>query len=116
MQQCVPSVDKRWVGCTATDAEDFEAVTELSKIVLNQNASPEQIFVAVFGIRKRLSKEREPPIDMVLRAGEVVQRMVQIMIHIEDPEFEAHLMREEGQPSSLAHKTRFECAWALTNV
>ncbi len=80
------------------------------------------MFVAVFGIRKRLSKEKEPPIDLVLRAGDVVEKMVHIMIHIEDPDFEGHLMLPSDGSSaatartSLAHKTRFECAWALTNV
>ena len=65
--------------------------------------------MAVFGVRKRLSKEKDPPIDKVLAEG-LVERLVHVMIYIEDKDFEKHLFNADTS-ASLAHKTRFECAW-----
>ena len=72
------------------------SLTEIIE-VFNTTKDPEQLFPAVQAIRKMLSRERNPPIDDVIKAN---------LVH----ELVAYLACDE-YPS-----LQFEAAWALTNI
>jgi importin subunit alpha-2 len=65
--------------------------------LINTTKSPEQLFPAVQSVRKMLSRERNPPIDDVIRA-QLVHELVGYLSCAESP------------------MLQFEAAWALTNI
>ena len=77
-----------------TPTPTFNPVEILSKL---QSHDRETQFSAVQGIRRILSKERQPPIEMVINAGIV-------------PHLMKYLQLSQDQ------KIQFEAAWALTNI
>jgi hypothetical protein len=91
------------VGSTNATPQPAMSFNEIVDIVLrNKNAdgtttTNEQLFFAVQSIRKMLSRERNPPIDDVIRANLV-------------PSLVVYLSREDHS------MLQFEAAWALTNI
>ena len=77
-----------------TPSPAFNPVEILSKL---QSQDRDIQFSAVQGIRRILSKERQPPIEMVINAGIV-------------PHLMKYLQLSQDQ------KIQFEAAWALTNI
>ena len=72
----------------------FSPADILSKL---QNPDREVQFAAVQTVRRILSKERQPPIEMVINAG-IVPHLMKYLQYSQD------------------HKIQFEAAWALTNI
>ena len=74
-----------------------EADADLSRFIsLSRSSDPNEVLVGVRSIRKILSRESKPPIDIVIASG-IVHRFVELL----------------GVP----HKDiQFEAAWALTNI
>ena len=85
-------LDSEQDSLTPTPA--FNPVEILSKL---QSQDRDIQFSAVQGIRRILSKERQPPIEMVINAGIV-------------PHLMKYLQLSQDQ------KIQFEAAWALTNI
>ena len=65
--------------------------------IINSTKDSDQLFSAVQSIRKMLSRERNPPIDDVIKAN-LVQSLVKYLGNSEHPTLQ------------------FEAAWALTNI
>lgn len=71
---------------------------DITKILLNTiNPTEEQIHQAVQSVRRLLSRERNPPIDNVIKAG-LVQKLVQLLQYDSNMEIQ------------------FEASWAVTNI
>jgi len=100
-----PLNDKTNLGAsTSTAAQTQNAQTtpnltldEIIQIILSHGSTQEQLFTAVQAVRKMLSRERNPPIDDVIKANLV-------------PSLVGYLSCEE-YPA-----LQFEAAWALTNI
>jgi importin subunit alpha-2 len=87
--------DKTNVACTSGTAVNLTLVEIID--IISKPADSEQLFNAVQSIRKMLSRERNPPIDDVIKAN-----LVSKLVH--------YLSCEENT------NLQFEAAWALTNI
>lgn len=89
--------DKTNVACSNTQPAQNLTLAEIIDIIQKNTTDVEQLFVAVQSIRKMLSRERNPPIDDVIKAN-LVAKLV------------TYLGCEENT------NLQFEAAWALTNI